>query len=51
MFFPQRLNRYVIPRTELIYPCHVLKMHQNAAAAPVDRVMADVAGAIPDAKP
>ncbi len=47
MFFLQKLNRYVIPRTELTYPCHVLKMHQNAAAAPVDHVMADFEDACP----
>jgi DNA-binding NarL/FixJ family response regulator len=33
----QKLNRFVIPRTELTYPSHQLKMHQNAAAANVRR--------------
>ncbi len=47
MFVLQKLNRYVIPRTELTYPCHELKMHQNAAAAPVDHVMADFEDACP----
>src|SRR3990172_6239739 len=39
MYVLPKLNRYVIPRTELTYPCHQLKMHQNAAATPVDNVM------------
>jgi citrate lyase beta subunit len=47
MFILQKLNRIVIPRTELTYPCHQLKMHQNAAAAPVDHVMADFEDACP----
>jgi citrate lyase subunit beta/citryl-CoA lyase len=40
-------RRFIIPRTELTYPCHVLKMHQNAASAPVDLVMADFEDACP----
>ena len=47
MFVLQKLNRYVIPRTELTYPCHQMKMHQNAAAAPVDHLMADFEDACP----
>jgi citrate lyase beta subunit len=47
MYLLQKLNRYVIPRTELTYPCHRLKMHQNAAAAPVDHVMPDFEDACP----
>jgi citrate lyase beta subunit len=47
MYLLQKLNRYVIPRTELTYPCHQLKMHQNAAAAPVDHVMPDFEDACP----
>ena len=38
MYILQKLNRFVIPRTELTYPSHQLKMHQNAAKAPVDWV-------------
>ena len=40
-------TRFVIPRTELTYPGHVLRMHQNAAGAPVDHVMADFEDACP----
>ncbi|MBI2886027.1 MAG: CoA ester lyase [Chloroflexi bacterium] len=40
-------RRFVIPRTELTYPCHQLRMHQNAAGAPVDHVMADFEDACP----
>ncbi|MDZ4278532.1 MAG: aldolase/citrate lyase family protein [Dehalococcoidia bacterium] len=47
MYVLQKLNRFVIPRTELTYPCHQLKMHQNAAAAPVDHVMPDFEDACP----
>ncbi|MBI1885908.1 MAG: CoA ester lyase [Chloroflexi bacterium] len=47
MYVLQKLSRIVIPRTELTYPCHQLKMHQNAAAAPVDCVMADFEDACP----
>jgi citrate lyase subunit beta/citryl-CoA lyase len=47
MFILKKLNRVVIPRTELTYPCHQLKMHHNAAAAPVDHVMADFEDACP----
>jgi len=47
MYVLQKLNRFVIPRTELTYPCHQLKMHQNAASAPVDHVMPDFEDACP----
>ena len=47
MYVLPKLNRYVIPRTELTYPCHQLKMHQNAAATPVDHVMPDFEDACP----
>jgi len=43
----QRLGRIVIPRTELTYPCHTLKMNQNAAKAAVDHVMPDFEDACP----
>src|SRR5262245_61757776 len=41
MFVLDGGRRLVIPRTELTYPGHTLRMHQNAANAPVDHVMAD----------
>ncbi len=47
MYVLQKLNRFVIPRTELTYPGHLLKMHRNAAAAPVDHVMPDFEDACP----
>ncbi len=47
MYVLQKLGRFVIPRTELTYPSHQLKMHQNAAAAPVDHVMPDFEDACP----
>jgi citrate lyase subunit beta/citryl-CoA lyase len=43
-------NRFVIPRTEMTYPGHSMKLHQNAAdpvKAPVDHVMADFEDACP----
>jgi citrate lyase beta subunit len=40
-------QRLVIPRTELTYPCHLMKLHENAAKAPVDHVMADFEDACP----
>jgi citrate lyase beta subunit len=43
-------GRFVIPRTELTYPAHNLRLHQNAADAqktPVDLVMADFEDACP----
>ena len=47
MYVLQKLNRFVIPRTELTYPCHQLKMHANAAKADVDHVMPDFEDACP----
>ncbi len=47
MYVLQKKGLLVIPRTELTYPCHQLKMHQKAAAAPVDHVMADFEDACP----
>jgi citrate lyase subunit beta/citryl-CoA lyase len=47
MYVLQKLGRFVIPRTELTYPSHQLKMHQNAATAPVDHVMPDFEDACP----
>ncbi len=43
-------TRFVIPRTELTYPGHSMKLHQNAAdpiKSPVDHVMADFEDACP----
>jgi citrate lyase beta subunit len=43
-------TRVVVPRTELTYPGHSLKLHQNAAdpvKSPVDHVMADLEDACP----
>jgi len=43
-------TRVVVPRTELTYPGHSLKLHQNAAdpvKSPVDHVMADFEDACP----
>src|SRR5260370_7973638 len=42
--------RFVIPRTEMTYPGHNMKLHQTAAdpvKAPVDHVMADFEDACP----
>ena len=47
MFVIDGGKRLVIPRTELTYPCHNLRMHQNASQAPVDHVMADFEDACP----
>ncbi|MEX2246196.1 MAG: CoA ester lyase [Dehalococcoidia bacterium] len=47
MYVLQKLGRFVIPRTELTYPCHTLKMNQNAAKAAVDHVMPDFEDACP----
>lgn len=47
MFILDGGKRLVIPRTELTYPCHNLRMHQNASQAPVDHVMADFEDACP----
>src|SRR6266446_4603311 len=50
MFVLDKGSRFVIPRTELTYPGHNMKLHQNAADAqksPVDHVMADFEDACP----
>jgi citrate lyase beta subunit len=50
MFVLDRGKRFVIPRTEMTYPGHDLKLHQNAAdpvKSPVDHVMADFEDACP----
>ena len=50
MFVLEGGNRFVIPRTELTYPGHSPKLHQNAAdpvKSPVDHVMADFEDACP----
>jgi citrate lyase beta subunit len=50
MFVLDQGARFVIPRTEMTYPAHSMKLHQNAADAaksPVDHVMADFEDACP----
>ena len=50
MFVLDNGKRFVIPRTEMTYPGHNMKLHQNAADAqksPVDHVMADFEDACP----
>ncbi len=50
MFVLDNGSRFVIPRTELTYPGHSMKLHQNAAnpvKSPVDHVMADFEDACP----
>lgn len=50
MFVLDNGKRFVIPRTEMTYPGHNMKLHQNAAdaeKAPVDHVMADFEDACP----
>ncbi len=47
MFVVDGGTRIVVPRTELTYPGHNLRMHQNAAGASVDHVMADFEDACP----
>jgi citrate lyase subunit beta / citryl-CoA lyase len=50
MFVLDDGQRFVIPRTEMTYPGHNMKLHQNAADAeksPVDHVMADFEDACP----
>jgi citrate lyase subunit beta / citryl-CoA lyase len=50
MFVLDKGTRFVIPRTEMTYPGHSMKLHQNAADAekcPVDHVMADFEDACP----
>src|SRR5579883_3208819 len=44
MFILEKGARFVIPRTEMTYPAHSMKLHQNAAdpeKCPVDHVMAE----------
>jgi citrate lyase subunit beta/citryl-CoA lyase len=50
MFIVENGARFVIPRTEMTYPGHNMKLHQNAAdpeKSPVDHVMADFEDACP----
>ena len=47
MYVLQKLGRFIIPRTELTYPAHTMKMNQNAAKAPTDHVMPDFEDACP----
>jgi citrate lyase subunit beta/citryl-CoA lyase len=50
MFTLDEGTRVVIPRTEMTYPGHSLKLHQNAAdpeKSPVDHVMTDFEDACP----
>ncbi|HUO03727.1 MAG TPA: CoA ester lyase [Candidatus Binataceae bacterium] len=50
MFVMDKGARFVIPRTEMTYPGHSMKLHQNAAdpvKSPVDHVMADFEDACP----
>ena len=50
MFVLDNGKRFVIPRTEMTYPGHNMKLHQNAAdpvKSPVDHVMADFEDACP----
>ena len=47
MFVLDNGNRIVVPRTEMTYPGHNARMHENASGAPVDHVMADLEDACP----
>jgi citrate lyase subunit beta/citryl-CoA lyase len=50
MFVLDGGKRFVIPRTEMTYPGHDMKLHRNAAdpvKSPVDHVMADFEDACP----
>jgi len=50
MYVLENGKRFVIPRTEMTYPGHNMKLHQNAAdpkKSPVDHVMADFEDACP----
>ncbi len=47
MYVLQKKGLLVIPRTELTYPAHTIKMHEKAAAAPTDHVMPDFEDACP----
>ena len=47
MFVLDQGNRIVVPRTEMTYPGHNMRMHENAATAPVDHVMAGPGRRVP----
>ena len=47
MFVLDQGNRIVVPRTEMTYPGHNMRMHENASKAAVDLVMADLEDACP----
>ena len=47
MYVMQKQGRVVIPRTELTYPAHTIKMNEKAAQAPTDHVMPDFEDACP----
>jgi citrate lyase subunit beta/citryl-CoA lyase len=47
MFVLDNGARIVVPRTEMTYPGHNPRMHENAAKAPSDHVMADLEDACP----
>ena len=50
MFVLDEGTRFVIPRTEMTYPGHSMKLHRNAAdpvKSPVDHVMMDFEDACP----
>ncbi len=47
MFVLDEGRRVVVPRTELTYPGHEMRMHGHAARAQVDHVMADFEDACP----
>lgn len=47
MYVLQKQGRFVIPRTELTYPAHTMKMNEKAAQAPTDHVMPDFEDACP----
>ena len=47
MFRLSLRDAYVVPRTELSFPAHRVKMYENATRATVDAVMADLEDACP----
>ena len=47
MYILQKQGRFVIPRTELTYPAHTMKLNEKASQAPVDHVMPDFEDACP----
>jgi citrate lyase beta subunit len=47
MFYLEKQQRLVVPRTQLTYPGHRLQMHEKATKAPVDHIMADFEDACP----